>query len=174
MAKLMAKAILLVEDSPDDEIIFKHLMLRSGLTNPVMVVRDGDEAIDYLKGEGRFVDRKMHPLPVAVLLDIRMPRLNGYEVLKWIKAQERLRDLLVVVLTRFGSTHEIKQAYDLGANSFLTKPITQMDLENLIAHFRDIWIRSPAKSEEPRKSPSDISSQARLGESHRNADLGYL
>lgn len=137
----MPKAVLLAEDSREDETLFRLVMRRSGLANPVLVVRDGDEAIAYLKGESRFADRKQFPLPNVLFLDLKMPRVNGFEVLEWLKTQPPLDGMLVVVLTLFGDTKEIRRAYEMGADSFLTKPITQADLDNLTKFFEGHWDR---------------------------------
>jgi|SRR5579872_2873216 len=142
----MAKAILLAEDSQDDETLFKRTLRMARLENPIFVVRDGDEAIAYLKGEGDFADRDKHPLPAVLFLDLKMRRVNGQEVLRWIGTQPHLREMLVIVLSHFGDSREINQAYSLGAKSFLTKPCTQADLDNLIAHFHSYWIQSPGDS----------------------------
>ena len=139
----MAKAILLAEDSPDHEALFKLVLEEIGVGNPVMVVRDGIEAIAYLKGEGKFADRLIHPLPDILFLDLKMPRAGGFEVLEWLHDRPSLRNkLLVFVLSSFGDTQAIRRAYDLGANSFLSKPFTTEACEDLIRHFAGYWMRS--------------------------------
>ncbi len=139
----MAKAILLAEDSPDDELLFKHVMKGNRVENPVMVVRDGVEAIAYLGGEGVFADRQKHPLPRILFLDVKMPRVDGFAVLEWLQQRPDIREnLLVVVLTQFGDAGQIKRAYSLGANTFLPKPFNKEDLENLIRHFGGNWVVS--------------------------------
>lgn len=141
----MTKTILLAEDSQDDIDLFLHVMRKSGLRNPVIVVHDGEEAIAYLKGEGNFADRDKYPLPEILMLDLKMPRMNGFQVLDWIQTQEHLKKLLVVVLSHLGETREINQAYDLGARSYLTKPVTTEDLVNLTTHFGGYWERTPSR-----------------------------
>jgi CheY-like chemotaxis protein len=139
----MEKAILLAEDSEDDEVQFRIVMKSLQVTNPVVVVRDGDEAIAYLQGEGKFADRRTYPWPEVLFLDLRMPRMDGFAVLEWLEDRPMLRrGLLVIVLSHFGELKEIRRAYDLGANSFLPKPFTQQDWENLIRHFDGHWIRA--------------------------------
>src|SRR5882672_5158271 len=93
------EVILLADDSEDDEVIFKRVLRLSGLTNPVAVVRNGEEAIAYLKGEGPFADRERFPMPRILMLDLKMPRKDGFEVLQWLRAEAALKHLLVVVLT---------------------------------------------------------------------------
>jgi two-component system response regulator len=131
-----ARPILLAEDSPDDEFVFLEIIRKSGIPNPVIVVRDGDDVMAYLQREGRFDDSKAFPLPSALFLDLRMPKVGGFEVLRWIKTKPHLRDLLLVILTHRHEINIIKEAYELGAHSFLTKPLTQVELNNLILHFQ--------------------------------------
>lgn len=139
----MAKTILLAEDSQDDVNLFMHVMRKSGLQNPVMTVRNGEEVIAYLKGEGGFADRNKNPMPEILMLDLKMPRMDGFQVLEWMRSQAHLKKLLVVVLSHLGETREINQAYDLGADSYLTKPVTTADLVNLTGHFGGYWDRIP-------------------------------
>lgn len=138
----MAKAALLAEDSYDDEILFRHVLKKAGVENHLRVVRDGQEAIAYLQGAGGFGDREQHPVPEVLFLDLRMPVTNGFEVLKWLRTQPAIQEkLLVVVLTSFGDTSSIRNAYALGAHSFLHKPLKVEDVENLISHFKGYWVR---------------------------------
>jgi CheY-like chemotaxis protein len=136
----MAKAILLVEDSDNDEFIFLQVLKKTGISNPIYVVRDGAEAIRYLNGEEQFADRKKFPMVNVMFLDLKMPGMGGFEVLQWLKGQgDKFKNLLVVVLSHFGETKDINQAYGLGAHSFLTKPIKAADLAHLAEHFKAYW-----------------------------------
>lgn len=135
----MAKAILLVEDSRDDELLFLNVMQRAGLANPVLVVRDGGKAISYLRGDGEYSDRVKFPLPAILLLDLKMPVADGFKVLEWIREQTHLVSLHIVVLSHYGETKSINRAYELGAHSFLTKPIKHEDLMDLANHFVGHW-----------------------------------
>src|SRR3954462_10509509 len=128
-------AILLADDSEDDEILLKRVLRLSGLANPVILVRDGEEAIAYLKGQGAYADREKHPLPKVLMLDLKMPRKDGFEVLQWVKAQPQLKDILVVVLTSSDRTEDMERSYQLGANSFLSKPCKVEDVQNLANGF---------------------------------------
>jgi CheY-like chemotaxis protein len=132
--------VLLAEDSPDDEFVFLEIIRKSGIQNPVTVVHDGDEAIAYLKGDGKFADPEASPLPSAIFIDLKMPRVGGFEVLRWIKTQPALKDVLLVILTHRHEVNVIKEAYELGAHSFLTKPLTQAELNNLILHFQAYFL----------------------------------
>src|SRR5678816_4089458 len=91
--------ILLAEDNEDDIILMQRAFARARLANPLQVVHDGDEAISYLAGEPPYSDRLSHPFPLMLLLDLHLPKVNGFEVLRWLQAQPGLRDLIVVVLT---------------------------------------------------------------------------
>src|SRR5581483_7789360 len=145
MSEVIGSTILLAEDSYNDEAWFKLVMRKSLLANPLVVVRGGDEAMAYLNGEGIYDDREKYPFPGILFLDLRMPRVDGFEVLEWIQTQPHLgENLLKVVLSHFGATPEVARAYKLGANTFLSKPITERDFENLVRHFRSYWVRPHA------------------------------
>src|SRR3954468_10415404 len=129
-------AILLADDSEDDEILFKRVLRLSSLANPVILVRDGEEAIAYLQGEGTYADRTKHPFPKVLMLDLKMPKKNGFEVLQWVKAQPNLKDLPVVILTSSERIEDIKRSFELGADSFLNKPCRMEDLKSVV---QDRW-----------------------------------
>lgn len=137
----MPKTILLAEDSPDDEFFFKRVLKAAGVKNHLKVVRDGTQVVAYLKGEGTFADRCAHPIPVILFLDLRMPKMDGREVLEWLKTQTSLSTMLVVVLTAQNEGKTLQELYTLGAHSFLTKPFTVADMQTLIGHFDGYWIR---------------------------------
>lgn len=115
--------ILHIEDDPNDVLLFQHACRKGGRNLNVQSVGDGDEAIAYFAGQDQFADRERHPLPHLVLLDLKMPRVNGFEVLAWLRRHERLHRLPVVVLTSSNHEADVKHAYDLGANSYLVKPV---------------------------------------------------
>src|SRR5436190_17116270 len=114
--------ILVAEDLAEDAEILKLAFLSAGVNVPLHFVSDGAEAIEYLKGEQRFANRAEHPLPTLLLLDLKMPRLNGFDVLDWLRLQPGLRRLLVVVFSSSEMLEDINRAYELGANSYLAKP----------------------------------------------------
>jgi CheY-like chemotaxis protein len=105
-------------------------------------VRDGQEAIDYLEGESAFADRTLYPLPDLMLLDLKMPRLNGFDVLAWLRQQPGLKRLLVTVLTSSDQPQDINRAYDLGANSYLLKPHNSNELSELVKRVQKYWFES--------------------------------
>jgi CheY-like chemotaxis protein len=137
----MANAILLVEDSADDENFFRRVLQQNQVGNPLMVVRDGAEAIAYLEGLGKFADREKYPLPKVLFLDLIMPGGDGFIVLEWLAHNPSIKnEMLIFVLSQLGDSGQIRRAYDLGANSFLPKPFSPEDLKNLIRHFDQFWI----------------------------------
>ncbi|HEX4644912.1 MAG TPA: response regulator [Verrucomicrobiae bacterium] len=136
--------ILLAEDSHEDEKLFKRVMRAGRLENPLMVVRNGAEAIAYLGGEGPFAERDLYPAPDILFLDLKMPQVSGFEVLEWLRGRTGLKQkLLVIVLSNFGDTQAITRAYRLGADSFLSKPIKRQDFLNLVQHFPGRWLSLP-------------------------------
>jgi CheY-like chemotaxis protein len=115
--------ILLVEDNPSDVRLTKRALEQSHITNPLVVAEDGREALDYLFGLGAHEGRDVSDLPRLVLLDLNLPRLNGLEVLRELRANERTRRLPVVILTSSQEQQDIMAGYDLGANSYVRKPV---------------------------------------------------
>jgi len=133
------KTILQVEDDPNDVFLFQHAMRKAGVANPVQVASDGQQAIDYLQGAGKFADREKYPFPCLVLLDLKLPYVMGLEVLKWIRKQ-RGTDLTVLMLTASGEEADVKSAYRLGANGFLTKPSEASKLNDIVNAIKDFWL----------------------------------
>jgi CheY-like chemotaxis protein len=117
------KVILLVEDNDDDVALTLRAFAKSGVSNEVVVVRDGVQALDYLFGTGQYAERGAAELPQVVLLDLKLPRVDGLEVLRKLRSEERTRRLPVVVLTSSNEQRDLVDSYDLGANSFVRKPV---------------------------------------------------
>lgn len=115
--------ILIVEDNPTDAELMLRSLRRANLANPITVVEDGAEALDYLFGRGRHVGRPNGTAPRVVLLDLKLPKVSGLEVLAKIRADEQLRKLPVVVVTSSREAPDIQKAYELGANSYVVKPV---------------------------------------------------
>src|SRR5205807_4951704 len=113
-----------------DVFMITHAFERGCISNPLRVVRDGEEAIAYLNGEGPFADRVAYPVPGLILLDLELPRVNGFEVLRWIRRQPHLEAVRVVVLTASSNVRDVSLAYQLGACSFLVKSV---DFQQLVA-----------------------------------------
>ena len=116
------RSILLVEDNKDDEIMTLDALVSAGVTNPVMVVRDGAEALDYLLIQGQYASRESEP-PCVVLLDLKLPRVSGLEVLRRVRENESTRRLPVVVLTTSSEQEDIDKCFGNGANSYVRKPV---------------------------------------------------
>ena len=130
--------ILVVEDNENDVLLIRRTLERSGIPNPRHFVKSGEEAINYLVGVGPYANRERFPFPELVLLDLKLVQMDGFEVLKWVRAHPHFKDLRVVVLTSSSSIRDVNKAYQLGANSFLVKPL---ELENIASFFATIWIQ---------------------------------
>src|SRR5438445_24517 len=124
--------ILLVEDRPDDVELIRRSLRGAKVYNPVIVARDGEEALAYFDGTGKFTDRKLYPLPHIILLDLKMPKVDGFEVLQEIGKRPALKTTRVLVLTSSEDIYDLHKAYALGAHSFLVKPHDFEDLTNLM------------------------------------------
>ena len=132
--------ILLAEDDPNDVLLIQRAFQRSLVANPMQVVRDGEEVLAYLKGEHPFSDRERHPLPVLMLMDLKMPRKTGLEVLEWVRQQPGLKRLPIIVLTSSNQSPDINRAYELGANSYLVKPAGFDSLLELVKNLDVYWL----------------------------------
>lgn len=132
--------ILLVEDNPKDVFLIRRAFRKAAIVTPLQVVGDGDAAVLYLSGQEPYTERHTYPLPVLVLLDLKLPRRGGTEVLRWIREQPELKRLPVVVLTSSQENADLNQAYDLGANAYMVKPTTFDDLTNIIETLNLHWI----------------------------------
>lgn len=133
--------ILLAEDEANDVFLMQRALKKARLTTPLRIVADGEEAIAYLSGEAPYSDRKKNPLPTLLLLDLKLPRRTGLEVLAWIREQRNgLQRLPVVILTSSRQSVDVNRAYDLGANSYLVKPVNFQGLLELIQTFEKYWL----------------------------------
>jgi CheY-like chemotaxis protein len=141
--------ILIAEDNQDHVILMRRAFAQARFLNPVKVVNDGLEAIAYLKGEGRFADRTQYPLPALLLLDLKMPNKNGFEVMEWIRTQPALAHLRIVVLTTSDRVFDMQHAYELGASSFLTKPLDMRDFIQLAPAIKGCWTWNVADGSSP-------------------------
>ena len=146
--------ILLVEDRDDDVLLIRKAFERAGLDNPIQVVHDGEQAIEYLAGEGKFANRAEYPLPWLILLDLKMPRVDGFEVLAWVRQQPGLGSTIIVVLTSSDQIRDVNKAYQLGANSFMVKPVVFMNAFQMSKMIKQYWLqhnRFPETEREPRE-----------------------
>lgn len=133
--------ILLVEDSSTDILFIQRAFKQANIVNPVRIVRDGDEAVDYLAGRNGYGDRDVYPLPALILLDLKLPRRDGLEVLHWLKQQPLIKRIPVIVLTSSREDRDIDQAYDLGVSSYLVKPVQLGSLNRLVEQIDAYWLR---------------------------------
>ncbi len=133
--------ILLVEDTPDDAELLEYAFRKAGIANPLLTVADGDAAVDYIGGTGTYADRRRHPLPELILLDLKLPRRSGFEVLGFIRGQEAARHTPVVVFTSSSQHADIQRAYEAGANSYLVKPIGRDTLIEMVRSLKAYWIK---------------------------------
>jgi two-component system response regulator len=117
------KVILLVEDNPDDEALTLRALTKNNIKNEVVVAHDGAEALDYLFGEGAYSGRDVRVVPQVILLDLKLPKVDGFEVLRKLRADERTKRLPVVILTSSNEEQDRISGYDLGANSYVRKPV---------------------------------------------------
>jgi CheY-like chemotaxis protein len=141
MEAILADTVLLVEDEEVDAEAVLKAFQQVKLPNPIQVVRYGDEAIQYLAGEGKYADRARYPVPGLVLLDLKLPRKSGLEVLKWLRQQPEYRALPVVALTHVEDAPEVRRAYQLGINSYLVKPVTDEGMINMVKILKLYWLK---------------------------------
>jgi CheY-like chemotaxis protein len=147
---------LLVEDDLDQVALVRRAFEKAKIVNPLMVVRSGEEALVYLEGAGPYVNRDEFPLPKLILLDLKMPGISGFDVLRWIREQPHLKTLRVVVLTSSNEIRDVNDAYQLGASSFLIKPVDFDDFVQLSQTVRGYWIwlnQNPEALHESRQVP---------------------
>jgi CheY-like chemotaxis protein len=148
--KMSEAPVLLVEDDSNDVSLLWRAFDKADLRNPLRVVRDGEEAIAYLDGRGLYVDRKRYPLPGLVLLDLKLPRRSGYEVLTWLSQQPNLQSILVVAMSSCREQSEIDRAYGLGIHSYLVKPTRWEDMVEMVKALGAYWMRFNAN---PKQTP---------------------
>ena len=151
-----AELILLAEDDENDIALFHLGLARAGINNPVEIVRNGEECRAYLEGVGPYADRERYPLPSLLLLDLKMPLMDGFDVLSWIRCHPTLSRLRIVVLTASHDILDVNRAYDLGANSFLTKTLDVRDFAEQLRGVRNHWL-SLSMAPEVGRSPSGSS-----------------
>lgn len=132
--------VLVVDSDPDQAHFTKLALQRVGVITPVQLASDGEEAIGYLSGKGTFQDRDDYPLPVLMLLELKLPRISGVGLLSWLREQPALRRLPVVVLTAPGCTADLNRAYELGCNSFLIKPNSFNSLLVMMQGLVQYWL----------------------------------
>lgn len=132
--------ILLVEDNPDDEVLTLRALKKNHIVNPVYVVRDGAEALSYLFATDIYSQRDAEEIPQVILLDLKLPKVDGLEVLRRVRANERTRLVPVVVLTTSNEDQDIIRSYDLGANSYVRKPVDFEQFNRAVGQLGAYWL----------------------------------
>src|SRR6266566_4955603 len=133
-------SLLIAEDDDNDVFFLQRALETANVRNPLHIVRDGQEAIDYLSAAGDFADRGKFPLPYLLLLDLKMPRKTGMDVLEWLRGQPELRCLPVVVFSSSAHRRDIERAYELGANAFVVKPASMAKRADLVKAMALFWL----------------------------------
>ncbi len=144
-----AVLILMAEDDPDDQLLAREAFEESGPASELRIVPDGQALLDYLRNEGPFSDRRLNPRPALVLMDLNMPRKDGRRALQEIKTDPALRAIPIVVLTTSKAQDDIARSYELGVNSFITKPTKFDSLNEVMRTLRHYWtevVRLPAET----------------------------
>ena len=142
MNTIDSRVILISDDNDDDVVFLREAMRKAGIVNPTYRVRDGEGLIQYLSGQGVYTDREPHPIPFLILLDLKMPRTNGFEILRWIRNHSEWNALPIVVLSGSELQTDIVDAYAAGANSYLVKPLGFDALVQLVQSVNSVWLAS--------------------------------
>ena len=137
--------ILLAEDQPEDVILLRLALETAGLPNPLFSVCDGQDAVDYLNGNGPYADRETYPLPSLLLLDLKMPIMDGFEVLTWLQSSPRFDDIVIVVLSSSNIEIDVQRAKRLGADDYQIKPNNHSDLVKIMRELHVRWLSSISK-----------------------------
>jgi CheY-like chemotaxis protein len=132
--------ILMVDDSKDNLYLMREAFKMAGASHPLQEALDGEDAVAYLKGEGLYADRNKFPLPIAMLLDLNMPKMNGFKVLAWVRSQPGLKRLAIVILTASMRDEDARRAFDLGATGYIVKPSALKELAAMMRCLCD-WIQ---------------------------------
>jgi CheY-like chemotaxis protein len=130
----------MADDDENDVFLMERAFKQARVANPVLRVRDGEDAIAYLRGDHFYANRKDFPLPELLILDLKMPRRNGFEVIAWIRQQTGLKRLPVIILTSSKEDRDINRAYELGANTYLTKPVNFESLVEMVKTLHLYWL----------------------------------
>ncbi len=136
----MNKTIFLVEDNSSDADLTRRALAKGRISSDLVVAEDGQEALDYLRGEGAYAGRNISQTPALVLLDLKLPKVSGLEVLRLIRADPRLRRILVVILTSSKEEEDVGAGYDLGVNSYVRKPVDFKEFQVAIENLGLYWL----------------------------------
>lgn len=155
--------ILLVDDNPHDVVLIRLAFRRVGIIDTIHLVKDGVEAMRYIKGEGAYADRQQFPTPTLVLLDLKMPLTSGFDVLEWVRQQPNLSNVVVVVMSGSRNDADIDRAYSLGANHYLVKPSRFEEMVKMMESLKDYtaWSKgAKGGSSRPPSNPTTLSQAA--------------
>ena len=134
--------LLIVEDNVDDVELLRRVLIKAGTVNPVQIVSNGEEAIEYLSGEGQYANRTRFPLPRLMITDINMPRRGGFELLRWLRAHPQLQAVPILILTGSNSPKDIEQAFRGGVHGYFVKPSNLRDLQSMFQLIHNYWALS--------------------------------
>jgi CheY-like chemotaxis protein len=143
---MLSSTILVVDDNEDDVFALRRALKKANIANPQQVLTHGQAAIDYLSGTGEYADRSRFPLPFLMLLDLKMPFRGGFEVLEWAGQQPELSGLAIIILTGSDEIKDHQRAYALGARSYVVKPPSPQDLQQVMRSMDSLWLREHDKS----------------------------
>jgi CheY-like chemotaxis protein len=134
------RPIMLIEDESTDSLLIRRAFEKAGVQNPIQYVSDGDDALARLEGIGEYQNRTQYPLPAFILLDLKLPGMQGLPLLRWIRSKRALRLIPVVVLTNSADAADVKAAYEAGANSYLLKPADREEINRVIEVIQHYWL----------------------------------
>jgi CheY-like chemotaxis protein len=154
--------ILLAEDRGDDVLLIRRALAAANVNNPLIVLPDGEEAVSYLDGRGEYADRQKFPLPDIILLDLKMPKMDGFDVLRAIKARPQLHHIRIIVLTSSEDIFDVNKAYELGASSFLVKPLEFENFAGLMRTLNYFWLKRNAMPGDLSRSLSETASSHKV------------
>jgi len=134
--------ILLVEDNPDDVFFIQRAFHTAHIKHPLFAVGDGQQALDYLCGKGRYADRTVYPMPGLLLADLKMPKVNGFELVEWMRMNKKCKLIPIIILSSSALAADVNRAYALGANAYMVKPADALSLQQLFRTIADFWVAS--------------------------------
>lgn len=140
MGEAALGTILLIEDEATDSVLIRRALEKAGVENPIQTIANGDTALSYLEGIGEYQNRARYPLPVFVLLDLKLPGMMGLQLLKWIRTRKDLRLIPIVVLTSSAEESDVRSAYEGGANSYMLKPGDRDEVCRVINIIQNYWL----------------------------------
>lgn len=148
------RPILMVDDDKDDRLLTEKALRKNRVINPILFLEDGEQLVDYLKRKGKYADEKVSPRPSFILLDLNMPKMDGRKALLYVKSDPELKKIPVVVLSTSSAEEDILRSYNLGANSFVTKPVNFEGLVTMMESLKNYWLEivelPPGNGHEPK------------------------